>query len=164
MIGGSLIAGQRGLHPDRIRTLSRGLVAAMLGCLIGALRPSGLLLAAGCVVALGFVPFVNAAMATIYNDRVPPPMQGRVFALRGAVSQVLQPIGALVAGLIISGVAGPALEAPVLGDVLRPAVGGTGRGAALTLAGVGVSLGLVAVALGRSRLRDELRAGSRLHV
>ena len=159
MIAGSIHAGRHGLDPDRIRSVCRGLIAAMAGCLVAAARPSGALLALGCVIALGFVPIVNATMATIYNDRVPVAMQGRVFALRGAISQVLLPVGSLMAGVVIVRVAGPALDAPLAGPVLRAAVGGDSRAAALTLAMVGLTLGAVAAGLARSPLRRAFREG-----
>lgn len=164
MIVGSIDAGRRGLHPDRIRTLCLGLGAAMVGCLIAAARPSGIALGFGCIVALGFVPKVNAAMATIYNDRVPPRMQGRVFALRGAISQILQPVGALLAGVLIVRVAEPSLDSPFVGGVFRTVVGGADRGSALTLAAVGLVLGIAALTIAVSPLRRALRATPGLHM
>ena len=158
MLIGAVSAGRVRPGHDRIRLFSLTLVVVGGGSAVAAFRPNGWLLVVGVVIVLSVVPITNAALATLYSERVPPAMQGRVFALRGSVSQVLQPAGSLLGGLVVARVAEPALGRDGrLAEVLSSLVGGTaGRGAALTLMGCGVALGVLAVAMLRSRLRADL--------
>ncbi len=160
MIAGSLVAGARPAGPDRIRTLAMGLGVAAVGCAVAASRPAGLAIGLGVAITLAFIPMVNAAMATIYNDRVPTRMQGRVFALRGAVGQLLQPVGSLAAGIVIAEVASPALDADgPLTSLLRALIGGgPERGSALILLAVALVLASLGWAMAGSQIRSELGA------
>jgi len=76
------------------------------------------------------VPAVNASTATIFHELVPQRMQGRVFGLRFAIGRALDPIGAVLGGVLI----------------------GTGeaRGAAVVLLRVAVAMVVLAALLRRS--------------
>jgi DHA3 family macrolide efflux protein-like MFS transporter len=158
MIVGAIVAAQRGLPLDRLAAFSRGLVLMSLGLVVTAMRPSVAVVIVGVVIALGCVPWVNATMATVYNERVPASMQGRVFALRGAISQSLLPIGSALAGVTISGLAAPAIDD---GGWLASSIGGligTGRerAPALVLLACAAALMVAAVVVWRSETRREL--------
>ena len=160
MIAGSLVCGRRGVADDRVGTFARGILLAGGGFVLASLRPSLLLLIVGVVVALGSVPALNAAASTLYHERVPSSMHGRMFGLRTAIGRSLEPIGAVVAGVVVAHVAVPAMTD---GGVLAGSVGtvlgvGPGRGAALVLALVGLTLVGVGVWLARSGIRSALHA------
>lgn len=135
MLVASVIAAQRGVRPDRVAAFRSGLVVVGVGLAITAARPSLLLVIVGVAVSLAAVPVMNAAMTTIYHERVPATMQGRVFALRGAIGQSLNPIGSLAAGLLIAHVTAPAMsEGGRLTGTLGSVIGaGADRGAAALL-------------------------------
>lgn len=159
MLVGSVVGVKQGLARDRIRILVVGLVGVATGGVLSGSRPHPVALCIGVVVALGLIPAVNAAGATLYNERTPPGMQGRVFAIRGAAGQALQPIGSLLAGAVIARIATP-LMGP--GGGLESSVGrligtGTDRGSALVLVVVGLVLAGMAVAVSRSRTLALLR-------
>ncbi|MFP5489052.1 MAG: hypothetical protein ACLGHQ_12190, partial [Acidimicrobiia bacterium] len=158
MLVGSVVLGARGVARRRIRTLAVALGLTGAGCLVAAARPSFVLLVVGVVVALGMVPAVNAAVSTIYHERVPPPMQGRVFGLRAAVGRGLEPIGSVVAGFVIVSVAEPAMRAGSIGgDSLGRLIGtGPDRGAAAVLVAVGLALVLLAAWVARSPIERSL--------
>ncbi len=158
MVVGSVICGRRGVGDDRIGTFARGIFLAGAGFVIASIRPSFTLLIVGVVVALGSVPALNAASSTLYHERVPASMHGRMFGLRTAIGRSLEPVGAVVAGVLVAHVATPAMSD---GGLLAGSVGavmgvGPGRGAALTLAVIGVLLGAIGVVLARSSIRRQL--------
>ena len=160
MIAGSLVSAKRGVAPDRIGTFARGLTLAGAGFVVASLSESFVVLIIGIVIALGSVPAVSAAVSTVYHERVPPSMYGRMFGLRTSLGRALEPIGAVAAGFLVADVAEPAM-AP--GGSLASSAGavigvGTGRGAALVLGSVGVALAAAGVWLGASTVRRVLAA------
>ena len=164
MLVGTIVLGSVGVARRRIRTLAAALVLAGIGCVIASLRPAFAVLVAGVVVALGMVPAVNAAVATVYHEWVPPGMQGRVFGLRAAIGRSLEPLGAVTAGFLIAVVAEPAMEDDGFGASTIGRVIGTGgdRGAAAVLAVIGVALVAIGVWVSRSWINaaiDGSRAG-----
>lgn len=152
MLVGTIVLGQRGIARRRVRTLAVALAATGVGCVIAALRPSFVVLVAGVVVALGMVPAVNAAVATIYHERVPPRMHGRMFGLRAAIGRGLEPLGAITAGVVIATVAEPAMADGAFGaDTIGRLIGvGSERGPAAVLALIGIALVAIAVWVSRS--------------
>ena len=159
MIAGSLVSGRRGVGDDRIGTFARGILLAGGGFVLASLRPSLLLLVIGVVVALGSVPALNAAASTLFHERVPASMHGRMFGLRTAIGRSLEPVGAVIAGVVVARLAVPAMSD---GGSLAGSVGtvlgiGPGRGAALVLGLVGLALVVVGVWLARSGIRSVLR-------
>jgi MFS family permease len=158
MLVGAIVLGSAGVARRRVRTFGAALVTAGIGCVVGAIRPEFALLVIGVVIALGMVPAVGAAVATIYHERVPPGMQGRVFGLRAAIGRGLEPLGALTAGVVISTVAEPAMADGEIGArTVGRAIGtGTERGAAAVLGAIGVALVVVGVWVMRSWINDVL--------
>ena len=147
MLAGSLLVGARGLPARRMRVFSAALAASSVGIVIASLRPSMWWLGAGIVVALTAAPAVNAAMATLFHERVPDHLRGRVFGVRYAVGRSLSPIGSLVAGFAVAGLAEPAMAGDGwVANVFGTAIGtGAERGAALILMLAGVACGLIGI-------------------
>jgi MFS family permease len=158
MLVGTLVLGQTGVPRQRIGAFGLSLILVGIGFAVAASRPSFGLLILGVVIALATVPVVNAAVSTVYHERVPPMMQGRIFGLRAAVGRALEPVGALTAGIAISAVAEPAMAdggigAATIGQLIG--VGGQ-RGSALVVAMAGVAVGLLGLTLLRSQVRRHL--------
>lgn len=142
MLAGTIVLGAVGIARRRVRTFGLALVVTGVGFVVAAARPAFALLVLGVVIALGMVPAVNAAVATIYHERVPPRMQGRVFGLRSTIGRGLEPLGAVTAGFLIASVAEPAMADGGIGARTIGRFIGTGidRGAAAVLGGVGLAL------------------------
>jgi len=159
MIAGSLVAARRGVADDRIGVFARTLIAAGLGFVLAASYPSLVIVIVGVVLALGAAPMLNAAISTVFHERVPASMQGRVFGLRTSIGRSLEPIGAVAAGFTVAHVAIPAMRdgGSLSGTVGRLIGSGEGRGAALVLGLVGLVLLMIGVWLWRTPLRDQLR-------
>lgn len=162
MIAGSIVGGARGVPRRRIRAFALALAAFGVGSFVAALRPSLALLTLGVVIALASVPMVNAAMATIFHEHVPGSMQGRVFAIRGALGQSLGPVGSLSMGAFISLVAQPAMDGGWASGWLGGVIGeGAERGPALALIVCGVALLVLAARLATSWINAELDGNRR---
>lgn len=142
MVAGSLAVGAFGIPERRVRTLAITLWMVALGCAVAASRPSLMLVTLGAGIAVVTVPVVNASVSTVFHERTPGVLQGRVFGIRGAVGRALEPIGSLVAGLAIARVAVPAVQpGTASADVLAPLIGtGPGRGSAIVLLATGLAL------------------------
>jgi MFS transporter, DHA3 family, macrolide efflux protein len=162
MLVGTVVLGAVGVSERRVRTFWVALVLCGVGCVVAASRAELWILVVGVAIALGMVPALSAAVATIYHDRVPPRMQGRVFGLRAAIGRSLEPLGAISAGLVIANVAEPAMSDGAIGARTLGRIIGTGseRGAAAVLAFVGVALVAVGVWVARSRLAGALDVGA----
>jgi hypothetical protein len=145
-------------------------VAGILGLLLlqgvilpfGGLRASALLIAAGAFVYMLTLPVLNGASQALWQIKVAPDLQGRVFAVRRMVAWSTLPLAFLVAGPLADHVFEPLL-AP--GGALAGSVGqligtGKGRGMALMLIGIGLAIVLVVVVASRfprlTRLETDL--------
>jgi predicted MFS family arabinose efflux permease len=147
MLAAGVMIGRRGLADRRMPAITLGLSMLAAGCAITGLRPSLAVVAVGAAVALAGVPVLSAASTTLMHERVPVAMHGRMFALRGGVTRALDPIGSLVAGVVVSVLAEPAMSP---GGALEQSVGrvlatGDGRGAALVSVAVAAVLGIIAM-------------------
>lgn len=147
--GAAAMAAWGGTRP-RIHTVMAALaVAGLLLAAAGVARDTVEL--AGAFFAFMFMlPFVNTASTSIFQAKVAPDVQGRVFAAVSQVAVLTMPLALLVAGPVTDRLAEPAVHAPgwravawLVGDQA-----GAGMGLLLVIGGVGTTaLSLVAYAL-----------------
>jgi DHA3 family macrolide efflux protein-like MFS transporter len=131
-------------------------VAGILGFLllqglilpIGGLRPSIVLIATGAFVYMFAIPIMTGASQALWQVKVAPDLQGRVFAARRMVALSTLPIAYLIAGPLADHVFEPLLAAggPLAGSVGQIIGIGKGRGIALMLIVIG-ALTVLAVAI-----------------
>ncbi|MGI6368934.1 MAG: MFS transporter [Anaerolineae bacterium] len=144
MLVGSLIMSAWGGTRRRIFTMTGAITASGLGIALLGSRPSLLAVTAGNLLIMLAVPFANAASQAIWLAKVPPEVQGRVFAIRMMIASAITPLAYLLAGPLADQVAGPLMAeggalAPLLGGILGV---GADRGIGLIL----VITGLLAAA------------------
>jgi MFS family permease len=155
LAGGALMTAWRGFR-RRIDGVLWPMLAQGVVLLFLALRPSAVLVAAGLFLFVSAVSIVNASSQAIWQGRVAPELQGRVFALRQMVALSTLPLSRLVAGPLADHVFEPLL-APggALADSVGRLVGvGPGRGIALLFTIVGACyLAIVLFAWSSPRLR-----------
>ena len=104
---------------------------------IGRSLPVWLLAAA---VASFFIPLLVGCNRAIWQAKVPPAMQGRVFAVQGALQTSMRPLGYLAAGPLADRLLEPAL---LPGGALADSLGwlvGTGPGSGMGLMFVGTAV------------------------
>lgn len=92
-----------------------------------------------------FIPIQSGSNNAIWQAKVAPELQGRVFALRYTLGQFLTPVGLVLVGPLADQVAEPLMNGP-LGVTLEPLFGsGPGRGFALVMLCFGFLTVLVAI-------------------
>lgn len=139
LVGGLLMAAWGG--PKR---LVRGvLIFTMLqGCVLflAGLRPNGVLIAVGGFLFMFFNPLISGCSQTLWQRKVEPEAQGRVFAMRQMIAWSTLPLAYLLAGPLADGVFEPLLAAggPLAGSVGQVLGVGPGRGTGLLIVVLGV--------------------------
>lgn len=80
-----------------------------------------------------FLPIINGSSQAIWQSKVAPDVQGRVFAVRRLIAQITSPLAFLIAGPLADRVFEPAMQ---IGGSLEPAFSslvGSGDGAGIAL-------------------------------
>lgn len=147
LAGGILMSLWKG--PERrVRAILAVLAFQGLMLLFGGLRPNASLIAASAFLYLACVPVLNACSQTIWQSKVPPAIQGRVFSIRQMIPGATLPLGALLAGPLADRVFEPLLApgGALAGGVVGQALGvGPGRGIGLLFVAMGCLVVLTAV-------------------
>ncbi|MBC8504940.1 MAG: MFS transporter [Anaerolineales bacterium] len=161
MLIGSLIMSAWGGPQRRVRWLFGTIALAISGMLVTGLQANIWFIASGAFILMFFVPIASSLSQAIFQSKVAPGVQGRVFAIRRMISQSIMPIAYLISGPLADRVLNPllveggALSNTFVGDILGV---GPARGIGLmfvlsTLFGWAATL--VAYANPRIRLVDD---------
>jgi len=156
MLSGAFVMASWGGPSRRVLGVVVGELASGIAFVAMGLRPELLLVAAGAFAAHFAAPFVFGSNQAIWQLRVPPELQGRVFATRQMVEQAMTPLAFIIAGPLVEQVFQPLVgSGGWLGDSLRGVVGaGDARGIGLLFVLLGLAQVALAVgALGFARLR-----------
>ena len=145
MLAGSLLMSTwGGPRRRRVAWIMGGIAVGGLCVIITGLRASLPLITVGAILLMLGTPVVNTASQVIWQLKVAPEMQGRVFSLRRMVSQAAFPLGILLSGPLADGVFEPLLApgGALAGSVGRVIGTGAGRGIGFMfiLAGLGTML------------------------
>ncbi|MBN1286369.1 MAG: MFS transporter [Anaerolineae bacterium] len=135
----------------------KGLSFVLMG-----LRPSVLLTTLGAFGAHFTLPIVGACNQAIWQGKVAPGVQGRVFAARQMIARAATPLAFLLMGPLADNVFEPllAVDGPLSGSVGQIIGAGAGRGMSLIFILMGLLI-MLAVAVGSlyprlRRVEDEL--------
>lgn len=152
MLAGSLLMSAWS-PAKRISTILAGLTIQGLVLFLGGLRPNAVLVAVAGFVFLFNVPVVVSNSQAIWQAKVPPDIQGRVFAMRRFVAVSTMPLAFLIAGPLADHVFEPLLapDGILAGSVGRMIGVGEGRGIGLLLILMGILILLAVAAGGRYR-------------
>lgn len=144
-LAGSLLIGAWGGFTRRVHGVLLGW--ALSGVSLVALGLSQTLTPWIVVAAIGavFPPLINASNQAIWQVKVPPDVQGRVFATRRLIAWVVTPVAQLVAGPLADRVLEPAFSEPSpVGGWLAVLFGsGPGAGMGFQIAASGLLAALV---------------------
>ncbi len=97
--------------------------------------------AAAAFALMILLPILNGSSQAIWQAKIPPHIQGRVFATRGLLARIAQPISLAITGPLADRVFEPTM---MPGGILAPTFGwlvGTGPGAGMAL--VFITMGLL---------------------
>ncbi len=157
MLAGSLVMGAWGGPKRRINGVLGFVILGGLAMFMHGLAPSPWLIAVMAPAFLFTIPFVGGSFTAILQGRVPPDVQGRVFATVRMLGSIATPVAYILAGPLADRVFEPAM-APggALAGVLGPVIGtGEGRGIAVMfmLSGLVLAAGALA-AWGNAAIRS----------
>ncbi len=100
----------------------------------------------GSFMSQGFIPIINGSNQAIWQSKVPPSMQGRVFATRRMIAQITFPLALIFAGPLADRVFEPAMQGDTAMSAAFGWLVGTGPGAGMAL--MLVFSGLLGAAVG----------------
>lgn len=161
MLAGSILMGAWGGAQRRIPATIGFITLGAVGLLFVGLRPSPYLIGFGYFLLLFCVPFASAHSQAVFQTKVAPSVQGRVFAMRNMISRSMMPLAFLIAGPLADHIFSPLLRegGALYNTVIANVIGrGDGRGIGLLflLAGlVLIAAGLLAYTNPRIRLVEE---------
>ena len=147
--GAAAMAAWGGTRP-RIHTVMLALFVAGLLLAVAGLARTTPELAASFFAFMFMLPFVSTASTSIFQAKVAPDVQGRVFAAMGQIAMLTMPLAYLIAGPLTDRVAEPAVRSPGWRTVawLVGAQSGAGMGLLLVIGGLATTaLSLMAYAL-----------------
>ena len=141
---GGIVLSIWGGPKRRIHGILIGMTLAMLGLLIFSLGQSLHFWVLTSFFTLFFVPIINGSSQTIWQSKVAPDVQGRVFANRSLISQISAPVSMLMSGPLADHVFEPGMMpggnlTVVFGGLIGP---GPGAGMAVMFFITGV-LGII---------------------
>ena len=137
-IAGALAIGAWGRIGTRMNTLIIGaFVTDLFFCLIGVGRDAPAIAASLFGLSFALV-WANAPFSSILQAKVPPDLQGRVFAAIGQAAMLMTPLAGLIAGPLADRIFEPARRLPAWRSVgwLVGAGPGAGMGLMFVVAGV----------------------------
>jgi DHA3 family macrolide efflux protein-like MFS transporter len=147
--GAAAMAAWGGTRP-RIHTVMLALLVAGLLLAVAGVARNTPELAASFFAFMFMLPFVNTASTSIFQTKIAPDVQGRVFAAMGQIAFLTTPLAFLIAGPLTDRVAEPAVRSPGWRAVawLVGAHAGAGMGLLLVIGGLATAtVSLAAYAL-----------------
>jgi DHA3 family macrolide efflux protein-like MFS transporter len=148
MLAGSLVISAWGGPQRRVAGLFGFITLAGLGLGLAGLRPNEFFVAAGMGLLMFNIPLGSGISQAVFQSKVAPAVQGRVFAIRIAISRSIMPVAFLLAGPLADHVFGPLLSpAGALADTFLGGLLGTGPGRGIGLMFVISSLLLLSISL-----------------
>jgi len=133
-VAGGLLMSAWGGPKRRVNGLLLGLTSsALLGTLVLGLGRSAPIWIAAAFMIMFVNPITNGCSQAIWQSKVSPELQGRVFSTRALIAQASQPVALFIAGPLADRLMEPAM---MPGGALAPVFGwlvGTGPGSGMAL-------------------------------
>ena len=137
-VAGGLVMGVWGGPRRKIHgVLTGAAISFFVGDILTAVGGTVSVWVAGAAIGSFFIPVIMASDLAIWQSKIAPALQGRVFSLRSAIRMSTMPLGYLLGGTLADHVFEPAMSA---GGRLAPWFGG--------LVGVGPGAGMAVMFLG----------------
>jgi hypothetical protein len=134
LAGGILMSTWGGPKTKRIPKVIGIITLAVTGLVVAGLRSAPLFPGTGYFILLFFVPIASGTSMAVWQSKVPPEMQGRVFSVRSLISQSMMPLAFLIAGPLADRIFEPLLrDGGSLAYTVVGALLGTGPGRGIGL-------------------------------
>jgi len=147
VVGGLVIAAWGGFK-RRIHGVLLGLIlSSLLGQVVIGVGQGVWMWGLGAFLVMFFIPLINGSSQAIWQAKVPPDIQGKVFATRRLIAQISAPVAMILAGRLADAVFEPAMTSGgTFVRLFEPLVGsGPGAGMALLFVFSGVLGAVVAL-------------------
>lgn len=158
LAGGIVMSAWGGPQRGRIKVIIGFIILAAAGLVVTGLHPWPVVIGAGLLILTFSVPMASGPSQAIFQSKIAPAVQGRVFAIRSLVSRSMMPLAFLLAGPLADYVFEPmmlpggALASSILGRLFGV---GAGRGIALIYIISGVLLAAASfLAYANPRIRN----------
>ena len=147
MLIGSLVMSAWGGAKRKINSLMGGMFIAGLCLCLAGLRASPALIGAAVFVFFSLLPVVNGSSQAIWQAKVAPDVQGRVFAIRSMIAMAANPIAYILAGPLADYIFEPwmAVDGALAGTVGQITGVGAGRGIGLIFLTMGSLISLATI-------------------
>jgi MFS transporter, DHA3 family, macrolide efflux protein len=153
VVGGIIISTWGGFKQKRVRGVYWTFILhGLLGAFVLGLGQNIFFWAFGAFMTTAIIPLANASNQAIWQSKVPPDVQGKVFAARRMIANFSTPLAMILGGLLADYVFEPAMRvegslAPIFGGLVG--VGdGAGMGLMFVCVGIGISLiGLISYSI-----------------
>jgi len=161
LVGGLVLSAWGGPKRRVYGVLFGMMLSSLLGVTMLGLGRGPILWMLTSFMEMFFLPFTNGSNQAIWQSKVPPEMQGRVFAVRAQIAQISAPVAMAITGPLTDRFLTPAMD---VGGSLAPVFGwlvGVGPGAGISLLFVfmgvaGFVTGLVGYLLPQIRNVEEM--------
>jgi MFS family permease len=163
MLAGGILSSVWAGPKRRITAVIGFIGLALLGMVVSGLHPGPIFVGGGLFWLMFFIPPASSASQAVFQSKVAPEVQGRVFSIRAMIARSVMPVSYLLAGPFADRVFGPLMEVngawanTFLGTLLGT---GAGRGVGLMFVAsalVGIVVSILAYANPHIRnIEDEL--------
>jgi hypothetical protein len=134
LVGSLIMSAWGGPKSRKVPALIVFIAISATGLLISGLRANTLMISLGRVVLLLFIPFASALSQAVFQTKIPPDVQGRVFAIRGMISRSIIPLALVLSGPLADKVFEPLMaEGGALANTFLGTLLGTGPGRGIGL-------------------------------
>jgi len=133
VVGGIVLSAWGGPKKRVNGVLFGMMLSSLLGLTLLGLGGDPLVWMAASFMNMLFIPFVNGSNQAIWQSKVPPEMQGRVFAVRSQIAQISAPVAMAITGPLTDRFLTPTMD---VGGSLAPVFGwlvGVGPGSGISL-------------------------------
>ena len=107
---GGLLLGVWGGPKKRTHGVLGGMILSGLSAMLLGVVSTVILWAVAAFCMSFFLPFVNGSNQAIWQSKVPPDLQGRVFSVRRTIAQFLGPVSTAAAGPLADNIFEPAMR------------------------------------------------------
>jgi MFS family permease len=145
--GGLLMSAWGGPRRRVHGVLAGWVVVSLLGEVLMGLGRGALVWSLAAFLGSLIGPIINGSNQAIWQSKVPPDLQGRVFSIRRLIAWFVSPLGMLIAGPLADGVFEPAMRSGAAGAALFGDLVGIGPGAGMALLFILCGLGSATVGL-----------------
>ena len=134
LIGGLIMGTWGGPKERKIWSVIAAIALSSLGYLIAGLKASIYFIAIGNFVIMFFIPISAALSQAVWQIKVPPDIQGRVFSIRAMIAWSIIPLANLVAGPLADKIFEPLMvEGGLLANTVIGEMIGSGAGRGIGL-------------------------------